>query len=125
MIRNRLDPNSYVLLRQILPSNAPIFWEALDRSVEHPKLIQRQGPIVGIAELSRKDDYYQADRVRWLVAKASGQIFSVTQPPQPAPDGTTPSGAAPTTTPPSTTTPAPAAAPAIPATPAPAATPAK
>ena len=41
--------------------------EAVDRNVDHPKLMVRAGPLVFLIALSRKEDsYYEVDRVRWL-----------------------------------------------------------
>ena len=41
--------------------------EAVDRNVDHPKLMVREGPLVFLIDLGRKEDsYYEVDRVRWL-----------------------------------------------------------
>ena len=58
----------------VLTSHATIFWLAIDRNPEHPKLMLRQGPWVFLVELSRHDDYYHADKLRWLQHVSMGPI---------------------------------------------------
>jgi len=58
----------------VLTSHATIFWLAIDRNPEHPKLMLRQGPWVFLVELSRRDDYYHADKLRWLQHVSMGPI---------------------------------------------------
>jgi hypothetical protein len=50
----------------VLTSHATIFWLAVDRNPERPKLMLRQGPWVFLVDLSRRDDYYYVDKLRWL-----------------------------------------------------------
>ncbi|MCX5647897.1 MAG: hypothetical protein NTX40_02195 [Planctomycetota bacterium] len=58
----------------VLTSHAAIFWLAIDRNPERPKLMLRQGPWVFLVELSRRDDYYHADKLRWLQHVSMGSI---------------------------------------------------
>jgi len=88
-------------VRSVLTANAGLFWEALDRSVDKPKLQLRQGPMIFAVELSRVDDYYQVEKVSWLRPKSMGPI-SLAQPPEgtpPATPPTTPPEGTPPTTP--------------------------
>ena len=126
-------------MRSVMAANAPMFWEVTDRTVDRPKLVLRQGPMVYTVDLSRKDDYYQVDKIRWLRPKSMGPVVMPTPPADaqpPAAPGTLP--AAPATLPPAAgtllpaptlpalTLPAPAApAPATPPEKAPAKAPAK
>ena len=104
-------------MRSVMTANASLFWEAIDRNVDHPKLAMRQGPMIFIVDLTRKDDYYQVDKVRWLRPKAMGPMVPPT-----APTGTAPAAApaAPAAAPaaPAAAPAAPVAAPAAPAAPA-------
>ena len=68
-----LQPKSFGV-RSVLTANAGLFWEAVDRSISKPKLQLRQGPMVYAVDLSRIDDYYQVDKVRWLRPKSMGPI---------------------------------------------------
>ena len=68
-----LNPNSYAA-RSVLVGNANLFWDAIDRNIDKPKLMQRQGPLVFIVELQRKDDYYVVDKIRWLRPKTMGPM---------------------------------------------------
>jgi hypothetical protein len=103
-----LSPQSR-MMRQMMGANAILFWEAIDRSPEHPKLVLRQGPMLFIFDLTRKDDYYQVEKIRWLRPKSMGPI---TPPPQPGtgpvapPTGGVPSAPPTTPTLPPTTPPA-------------------
>ena len=72
-MRRLLSPNSYSA-RQVLVGNANLFWEAVDRNIDHPKLMQHQGPLVFIVEMTRKDDYFVVDMIRWLRPKAMGPM---------------------------------------------------
>ncbi len=72
-------------VRSLLSANAGLFWTAVDRSIDKPKLQQRQGPMIFEVELTRVDDYYQVEKVRWLRPKSMGP-FPVAKPPE----GTTP-----------------------------------
>jgi hypothetical protein len=53
-------------MRTVMTTNAGLFWEAVDRNIDKPKLMLRQGSMIFLVELSRKDDYYQVDKIRWL-----------------------------------------------------------
>ena len=101
-------------VRSVLTANAGLFWEVLDRSVDGPKLQLRQGPMIFQVELSRVEDYYQVEKVRWLRPKSMGPV-QLAQPPEtpgttpPTPPGTIPPAipgtippAIPGTTPPAT-----------------------
>jgi len=94
-------------VRSVLTANAGLFWEAFDRNIDTPKLQMRQGPMIFAVELSRVDDYYQVEKVRWLRPKSMGPI---PMPKPPEIGATTPeTGATTPTTPPATpgaTTPA-------------------
>lgn len=68
-----LSPQSFGV-RSVLTANAGLFWEAVDRSIDKPKLMLRQGPMVFIVDLSHKDGYYQLDRVRWMRPKSMGPL---------------------------------------------------
>lgn len=110
-----MKPESFASL-QVVRINASPIWETIDRSMEHPKLCLRQGPMIYIVEMSRKDDYYQAEKFRWLKPKpAAGST--------PAPAAAGSPAAAPPAAP---LAPAPAAVPgaAPPVTPIPGAAPA-
>jgi len=61
-------------MRQVMAVNVSPLWEAIDRSVDHPKLCLRQGPMVFIVEISRKDDFYQIEKIRWLRPKSMGPV---------------------------------------------------
>jgi len=126
-------------MRSVMAANAPMFWEVTDRTVDRPKLVLRQGPMVYTVDLSRKDDYYQVDKIRWLRPKSMGPVVMPTPPADaqpPAAPGTLPAAPAtlppaagtllPAPTPPALTLPAPATpAPATPPEKAPAKAPAK
>jgi hypothetical protein len=58
----------------VLTSHASIFWLAIDRNPERPKLMLRQGPWVFLIDLSRRDDYYYVDKLRWLQHVSIGPI---------------------------------------------------
>jgi len=58
----------------ILTSHATLFWLAIDRNPERPKLMLRQGPWVFLVDLSRRDDHYHADKLRWLQHVSVGPI---------------------------------------------------
>jgi len=58
----------------VLTSHATIFWLAIDRNPERPKLMLRQGPWVFLVDLSRRDDHYHADKLRWLQHVSMGPI---------------------------------------------------
>jgi len=68
--------------RSLLVASAPPAWEALERDPDRPKLTQRMGPLVFIAELSRDGAYYRVDRLVWLRPKSMGLIAL---PPAPSP----------------------------------------
>jgi len=87
-----LQPKSFGM-RQLLTANAGLFWQALDRNINNPKLVLKQGPMIFTVDLSRTDDYYQVDKVRWLRPKAMGPLVlpqegGETKPPEGT--GTTP-----------------------------------
>ena len=106
-------------MRSVMAANAPMFWEVTDRSVELPKLVLRQGPMVYTVDLSRKDDYYQVDKIRWLRPKSMGPVVPPTPPADaqpPAAPGTLPP--APGTLPPAPGTLPPALTPLAPTPPA-------
>jgi hypothetical protein len=63
-----MQPNSYAV-RSTLVSHAVLTWEAVDRSLDRQRLLQRQGPLIFIVELARKDEGYRAERIRWLRPK--------------------------------------------------------
>jgi len=87
-----LQPKSFNM-RQLLTANAPLFWQALDADFNNPKLILKQGPMIFAVDLSRTDDYYQVERIRWLRPKAMGPLKlpeEGTQPTPPEGAGTTP-----------------------------------
>ena len=93
-------------MHQIMAVNVSPVWDAIDRNVDHPKLCLRQGPRVFQVDLSRNDDYYQVEKIRWLQSKTMGpgSVPAAEKPPA--------AGEAPAPTPP------PAAIPAAPAAPA-------
>jgi len=76
-----LQPKSFGL-RSVLLANAGIFWEVLDRNVEHPQLLLRQGPMLYVVEVSRQGDYYQMEKVRWLRPKLMGPVSLPKEPPE-------------------------------------------
>ena len=117
-----LNPQSNQI-RQLLMSNAGLIWEAADRNPEKPKLLLRQGPMLYSVDLSRKDDYYQVDKIRWLRPKSMGPIAPTPAPGTEGAPAGAPAAGAPAA--PGTPAAAPAAAPVAPATPpaAPAAAP--
>ena len=119
-------------MRSVMAANAPMFWEVTDRTIDHPKLVLRQGPMIYAVDLTRKDDYYQVDKIRWLRPKSMGPVVMPTPPADaqpPAAPGTLPPAAGtlpPAPTPPALTLPAPTApAPATPPEKAPAKAPEK
>jgi hypothetical protein len=61
-------------LRRLLTANAGLFWKAVDRDINHPKLQMRQGPLVFTVSLTRDVDHYQVEKVRWLRPKSMGPI---------------------------------------------------
>lgn len=61
-------------MRQVMAINVSPLWEAIDRNVDHPKLCLRQGPMIFIVDMSRKDDVYQVEKVRWLKPKSMGPV---------------------------------------------------
>jgi hypothetical protein len=61
-------------MRQVMAVNVSPVWEAVDRNVDHPKLCLRQGPMVFLVDMSRKDDYYQIEKIRWLRPKSMGPV---------------------------------------------------
>ena len=80
-------------IHAVMTANGGILWEALDRNLDHPKLLAREGPLLFLVDLTRVDDYYQVDKLRMLQPKSS-HLFSPTPTPPPAASGTAPSGAA-------------------------------
>jgi len=55
--------------------------EAVDRNVDHPKLMVRAGPLVFLIDLGRKkDSYYEVDRVRWLWLRSTPRFAGVELP---------------------------------------------
>jgi len=92
-------------IRQVMAVNVSPMWEAMDRNVDHPKLCLRQGPMVFIVEVSRKDDCYQVQKIRWLRPKTMGPVLVPTAkgpagaevPPIATPPATVPGAAAPVT----------------------------
>jgi hypothetical protein len=92
--------------RQVMAVNVSPVWEAIDRNVDHPKLCLRQGPMVFLVDLSRNDDYYQVEKIRWLRPKTMGPVSVPTAEKPPAAGET------------SAPTPPPGAIPAAPAAPA-------
>jgi hypothetical protein len=110
-------------MRTIMSLNAPLFWETQDRNVNSPKLCLRQGPMIYIVDLTRKDDNFQVEKIRWLRPKSMGPL---SPPPAAGQPPATPGTPAPETPAPETPAPAVPAVPtppaaALPATPAPAA----
>jgi hypothetical protein len=78
--------------RRLLLENAGLSWQVLKRDAEAPVLVQRQGPMLYTVSLSRQDDYYRVEAMRWLRRKTMGPVIPP-PPPAPAPAA----GAAPTT----------------------------
>lgn len=76
-----LQPKSFGL-RSVLLANAGLFWEVLDRNVDHPRLLLRQGPMLYVVEVSRQGDYYQMEKVRWLRPKSMGPATLPKEPPE-------------------------------------------
>jgi len=72
-IARRLPRESFALY-QLLVGNAALFWEAVDPDPSNPKLQLRQGPWIFTADLSRVDDYYLVDKIRWLRPKSLGPV---------------------------------------------------
>ena len=68
-----IDPASRVA-RQIEMGNANLFWQAIDRNVEKPRLLLKQGPLIFLVDLVHKDDYYQATMIQMLVSKSVGPL---------------------------------------------------
>ena len=68
-----MQPPAFAM-RQVMAVNVSPLWEAIDRNVDHPKLCLRQGPMVFIVEISRKDDFYQIEKIRWLRPKSMGPV---------------------------------------------------
>jgi len=58
-------------VRSFTSSHASLTWEALDKNVDKPRLVLRQGPAIFLVDLSRADDYYRVDKMRWLKAKTA------------------------------------------------------
>lgn len=58
-------------VRSFTSSHASLTWEALDKNVDKPRLVLRQGPAIYLVDLSRVDDYYRVDKMRWLKAKTA------------------------------------------------------
>jgi len=67
--------------RSLLVTSAPPAWEVTDRHMDHPELVQRMGPLVFVAQLSRAGAYYRVDRLMWLRPKSMGPIAL---PPEPS-----------------------------------------
>ena len=65
---------SALAARAQLVANAQLTWEAVDRDPDKPRLLQHQGPVLFIVDLSRKDDCYQVDKIRWLRPKTMGPV---------------------------------------------------
>jgi hypothetical protein len=66
-------------LRNIMTANASLLWETVDRNPDHPKLELRQGSMIYMVDLTRKDDYYQVDRIRWMRPKSMGPVAPATR----------------------------------------------
>jgi hypothetical protein len=60
-------------VRSFTSSQASLTWEALDKNVDKPRLVLRQGPALYLVDLSRIDDYYRVDKIRWLKAKTAAK----------------------------------------------------
>ncbi|MFO8012022.1 MAG: hypothetical protein R6X20_01825 [Phycisphaerae bacterium] len=85
----RLLQRQSFALRRLLTANAGLFWKAADRDINHPKLQMRQGPLIFTVSLTRKGDYYQVDKVRWLRPKSMGPI-GITEEPEAGEEEPTP-----------------------------------
>ena len=94
-----LQPNSFAV-RSVLTANAQLMWDVIDRNIDRPKLVLKQGPMVFVIDLSRKDDYYQVDKIRWLRPRSMGPIM-IPQPPAAASGALPPSAASGALPPPS------------------------
>jgi hypothetical protein len=73
----RLDPKAYTA-RSVMNSIAGLSWETVDPNIDRPILQQRQGSLIFLVELTRKDDYYQVAKLRWLKPKAMGETPAAT-----------------------------------------------
>ena len=72
-LQHIMQPLAFTM-QQIMAINVSPLWEAIDRNVDHPKLCLRQGPMIFIVDMSRKDDVYQVEKVRWLKPKSMGPV---------------------------------------------------
>lgn len=78
-------------MRSLATNYASLTFEARDRSADTPRLVLRQGPSVFLVDLSRVDDFYRVDKIRWLKAKTAGSVLvpelrpAATAPAAPAP----------------------------------------
>jgi len=95
-----MNQQSYAV-RSVLLANAELSWEVQNRNPDSPILIQREGPMIFLVELTRQQDYYVVEKLTWLRPKSLGPIT-------PPPEGTGTGGGA---TPPSTPAPTPAPTP--------------
>ena len=95
-LARRMNRPSYAL-RSVLSANAALSWEVQDPNPDAPVLVQRQGPMVFIVELTRKTDYYVAKKLEWLKPKTMGPVAPPSPPPEAGPG--TPGPAAPPTPP--------------------------
>jgi len=77
-------------MRQVMAVNVSPLWEVIDRNVDRPKLCLRQGPMIFLVDVSRKDDYYQIEKIRWLRPKAMGPVSIPTAGKAPATGETAP-----------------------------------
>jgi hypothetical protein len=75
-----LDQRAFAI-RSVASNHASLTWEALDKNVDRPRLVLRQGPVLFTMDLARADDYYQVDKMRWLKEKSAGSVLS----PEPRP----------------------------------------
>lgn len=75
--------------RSAVLSHVDLTWEAVRPAVDKPVLLQRQGLLVFVVELSRRDDCYRAEKVRWLRPKSMGPIAYYQKPPAEADPGET------------------------------------
>jgi hypothetical protein len=68
-----MQPPAFAM-RQVMSVNVSPVWEVVDRSVDHPKLCLRQGPMVFLVDVSHKNDCYQIEKIRWLRPKSMGPV---------------------------------------------------
>jgi hypothetical protein len=73
-------PQKTISIRSMTTSQASLIWQAIDKSIDRPRLVLTQGPMLYVVDLQRIDDFYVVDKMRWLRPKGMGSVLISEQP---------------------------------------------